>query len=272
MRALGLLLLLCAASIAHAEPLAVANRLRARECPAASSKLTRLKSDSQIEAVVTRWSQGGALAAAIPQGFGAIRFVSLHVSGVRGDAALAAELRQRWCDALTDAEFTRFAAHQRNADYWLVLAGGDATQAMGDTESIRAEVLRHVNDARARKRRCGTRSFPPAPPLRLDALLNRAAATHAGNMAKHRKLQHEGFDGSTPGERARAAGYAWRAVGENIAAGPTTAKSVVRLWLDSPGHCANLMSADYTEMGIAFAVDRQQASGVYWAQTLGRPR
>jgi uncharacterized protein YkwD len=91
-------------------------------------------------------------------------------------------------------------------------------------------------------------------------------------MARHQKLQHQGFDGSTPGERATAAGYAWRAIAENIAAGPTTASEVVQMWLDSPGHCANIMSPSYTELGLAFAEDRETQSGVYWAQEFGRPR
>ncbi|MET0661220.1 MAG: CAP domain-containing protein [Steroidobacteraceae bacterium] len=76
----------------------------------------------------------------------------------------------------------------------------------------------------------------------------------------------------TPAQRATSACFSWRNVGENIAAGPTTAPDVVTLWLKSPGHCANIMSPEFTHMGLAFAEDRKRQSGVYWAQEFGRPR
>ena len=60
------------------------------------------------------------------------------------------------------------------------------------------------------------------------------------------------------------------AIGENIAAGPATAKIVVRGWLESPEHCANLMSQRYTAMGIAYAVNPASKVGIYWAQASAR--
>jgi uncharacterized protein YkwD len=61
-------------------------------------------------------------------------------------------------------------------------------------------------------------------------------------------------------------------VGENLAAGQTTAAQAVQGWLDSPGHCANLMQPGFTQMGLAFAVNLQSPQGIYWAQVLGTPR
>lgn len=42
-------------------------------------------------------------------------------------------------------------------------------------------------------------------------------------------------------------------------------------WLLSPGHCANIMKADYTEMGAAYALKRADNT-IMWTQVLGRPR
>lgn len=56
-------------------------------------------------------------------------------------------------------------------------------------------------------------------------------------------------------KRASRAGYRWRAIAENIAAGQMNAAVAVQGWLNSRGHCANLMSPVYTEMGAAFAVN-----------------
>ena len=275
MRAIGLIAALlsftCVVDVAYADPLAFANRLRARDCGTRTAA-PPLKHDPHIAAVAQRWSQGGRLERSIPRSYGGAEFVSLRVSGVRNDEMLTSALRAQFCDSLTQPKFTRFGFHRERDEYWIVLASTASTLPSGDASAVRTEVLRLVNETRRTQRRCGMRSYNPVPPLELNTQLNRAAETHARGMARHQKLQHEGFDGSTPGERATAAGYAWRAIAENIAAGPTTASEVVQMWLDSPGHCANIMSPSYTELGLAFAEDRETQSGVYWAQEFGRSR
>jgi uncharacterized protein YkwD len=91
-------------------------------------------------------------------------------------------------------------------------------------------------------------------------------------MASTGRFAHAGADGSTPGQRVERAGYRAARVGENIAAGPTSAAEVVEGWLASPGHCANLMDARFTEMGLAYAVDSRSAAGIYWTQVFATPR
>jgi len=133
-------------------------------------------------------------------------------------------------------------------------------------------VLELVNEARAAARRCGFKRHDAAPPLARSALLERAALAHARDMAARSELDHAGSDGSTPGVRATRAGYIWRAVGENIAYGQRTAEQVVASWLSSPGHCANLMDADFTEMGVASAVAPGGKATIYWVQLFAAPR
>ena len=48
--------------------------------------------------------------------------------------------------------------------------------------------------------------------------------------------------------------------------------AVVQGWLNSPGHCANMMSPGFTEMGVAFVVDRKSEAGIYWTQVLATPQ
>ncbi|MCI0433531.1 MAG: CAP domain-containing protein, partial [Gemmatimonadetes bacterium] len=84
-------------------------------------------------------------------------------------------------------------------------------------------------------------------------------------------LGHAGRDGSTPAERATRAGYRWRFVGENVAAGQPTPEAVVAEWLGSPRHCANLMDSDYTEMGVAYVTETESEKGIYWVQMFGTP-
>lgn len=91
-------------------------------------------------------------------------------------------------------------------------------------------------------------------------------------MAKYSFMAHEGRDGSTPAQRVTREGYRWTAVGENVAAGPETAEDVMAGWLASPVHCANIMSARYSEMGVAFVVNGEDDFGVYWTLSLAAPR
>lgn len=92
-------------------------------------------------------------------------------------------------------------------------------------------------------------------------------------MAEHRHFSHKGKDGHRVAERALQAGYRWRRIGENIAAGQDTPEEVVAGWLSSPGHRANIMNSGVTEMGAAYAINRARATGrVYWTQVFAAPR
>ena len=76
----------------------------------------------------------------------------------------------------------------------------------------------------------------------------------------------------SPGALKLRAGYRYRAMGENIAGGQTRPEDAVTGWIDSPGHCANLMNPAFTEMGVAVAVNRKSRMGVYWTLEFGTPR
>lgn len=124
-------------------------------------------------------------------------------------------------------------------------------------------------EARAQARRCGRETYDAAEPLEWNEQLGEAAAVHSRDMARSRRLSHVGSRGETLTDRIRATGYRPRAWGENVAAGQPDAGSVVASWLDSPGHCANIMNPDYSQFGAAVA---RGSDGVrYWTLVLAAP-
>lgn len=213
-----------------------------------------------------------ALAAAEKQGYRATRMFHADFDGYRTAADVVKALSKFYCAALTEPKFTDIGLSRRGSTWLVVMAARMDFPQLADRRAVAAQVLQLTNEARGRARRCGDRSFAPAPPLRTNAQLEQAAAQHAGDMAQHEYLEHRGRDGSTPAQRISRAGYDWRSVGENIAAGQGSAQDVVDDWLSSPGHCANLMSPDFAEMGVAYAVNMASRPAVYWAQEFGKPR
>jgi uncharacterized protein YkwD len=106
-------------------------------------------------------------------------------------------------------------------------------------------------------------------PLVPNAALLRAARGHSQDMANNEYFDHQSRDGRSPADRARAAGYGSRFVGENIAAGRSTAEGTVEQWLDSPGHCLNMLSPEYHELGVGHESSSARSLGDYWTQLFG---
>lgn len=138
---------------------------------------------------------------------------------------------------------------------------------------FQAEAMRLLNARRAAGASCGARGrFAAAPALRWNSPLTAAAYRHSSDMARRDFFSHTGSDGSTLGSRVTAAGYAWSGVAENIAAGQRSVRSVVDGWMASPGHCANIMSATYRDVGLACVRNAGSRYGTYWTLDLARPR
>lgn len=133
------------------------------------------------------------------------------------------------------------------------------------------QVLHLVNDVRTSPLTCGGERMPAVGTVRIDQRLNRAADDFARQMATRNFFDHDSPDGSGPGDRIDAAGYNWRTYGENIAAGFTDAASVVQGWIDSPGHCKNMMNPSFTHLGLGFAYDVTSTYGSYWVQDFASP-
>lgn len=123
-------------------------------------------------------------------------------------------------------------------------------------------LLKLVNEARRKGVQCGDVWHPPVPPLAWNVQLEAAAVLHSADMYQKKYFSHIESDGSTANTRIEKAGYIWMAYGENIGMGYRTEAEVVEAWLKSPGHCKNIMSPNYKEMGVGRVGD-------YWTQDFG---
>jgi uncharacterized protein YkwD len=150
--------------------------------------------------------------------------------------------------------------------------GADTPDDGTDTPALDAEqqqLLDLVNNARAQGQDCGIMGvFPPAAAVVWNTQAEQAAQRHSDDMANNDFFDHTGSDGTTVGDRLTATGYQWQTVGENIAAGFFSAEAVVQAWIDSDGHCANLMNANFRDMGIAKTERSGTGFTVYWTQVL----
>src|SRR5687767_4820477 len=135
--------------------------------------------------------------------------------------------------------------------------GGDTT--INDSSVNESTLLALVNNVRKTGCTCGSTVMPAVAPVTWNNLLEKAALLHSADMNKNNYFSHTGLDGSSPGVRLTRVGYNWMAYGENIAKGYTSEQAVMNGWLQSEGHCKNIMSAHVKEMGVG-------RDGNYWTQ------
>jgi uncharacterized protein YkwD len=88
------------------------------------------------------------------------------------------------------------------------------------------------------------------PPLRIDPSLTVAAEARMREMADGEWWGHQAPDG-TPPFAFIPVDYDYAFAAENLAAGFETAGLLVQAWMESPGHRANIMGAQYADCGIA---------------------
>jgi uncharacterized protein YkwD len=102
--------------------------------------------------------------------------------------------------------------------------------------------------------------------LEHDEVLAAAARQHAQRMRNLGFFDHrDPFDHTRPHQRVRAAGrWSWALIAENLAAGQLTPDEVLRGWLDSPGHRANVELPELTHHGVAIVLGGRMRS--YTAQ------
>lgn len=151
-----------------------------------------------------------------------------------------------------------------------VVQGGQ-NRRRGNT-AIETQIINLVN---ARRAEAGL------PPLRINLNLNAAAALHTTDMVGISNLygpttgmQHTLYGTARPqlSDRLDAVGYdTWTtsfAYGENIAYGYSNAASVMNAWMNSSGHRANILSTNYTDIGVGVGTD--SAGRLFFTQVFGR--
>jgi uncharacterized protein YkwD len=258
------------ASTTRADVVSVVDSLREGGCGGTLPALAPLRHNPALDRTAQQWASGFSLSTASDRsGYGAKSMSGLHMKGP--DSSLVQLLRRSRCAAVSSEALHDIGVYRRGPDVWLVVASAYTAPAVSQ-ESVPARALQLINNVRARGTRCGDRLFAPAPPVRLSSTLTGVASGHAVDMAEHEYFEHEDLAGQSPAERVRAVGYREKLVGENIAYGPESVDEVVQGWLDSPGHCENVMDARFAEMGIAYAAGEGARRGPYWVQVFAAPR
>lgn len=132
------------------------------------------------------------------------------------------------------------------------------------------EVLDLVNQRRAEGADCGSRgSFDAAPALTAHLDLRCAARLHSQDMAQRGYFDHRNPEGESPFARVNKTDFKGNRVGENIAAGQRSPEEVMRGWMKSDGHCANIMEPRYRYLGVGYAEDSDSKYQQYWTQNFG---
>jgi uncharacterized protein YkwD len=271
---------LAASLSARADPISALQLLREGGCGGILPPARPLRHITSLDRAAEQWANGRSLGSAAQlSGYESESTAGLHIKGP--ESATLQLIKKSDCRTVTNPAFRDVGLYQRGAESWLVLGSvyvapasakvaPASTPAQAPVQATRA--LQLVNEVRARGARCGDRSFGPAPPVRLSQTLGGVAFGHADDMAKHNYFEHEDLTGRSPADRVRAVGYQEKLVGENIAYGPKSAEEVVQGWLDSPGHCENIMDPRFAEMGIAYAAGQASRRGLFWVQLLVAPK
>ena len=97
--------------------------------------------------------------------------------------------------------------------------------------------------------------------LTLDETLCGYARVKSQDMHDQGYFSHTSPTYGSPFDMMRAFGVSYRTAGENIAMGYATPAAVVEAWMNSEGHRANILSANYTTLGVGYVAD-----GGYWTQ------
>jgi len=270
----GIALATAAAGAGAADLYDTINAIRAgqSECHFAQ-KLAPLARNAALELAAQALSRGVGMPEALKDAaYRATTSFSIRISGDGIADKAGALIARQYCQQVSKIELAEIGVYQEERNAWIVLAMPFALQVALGNDDAGQRVLELVNQARAQARNCGKKPFKAAKPVKWNALLAEISLRHAADMAKNSYFSHTGLDGSTPAARVTRNGYKYRATGENIAAGQTTPEEAVAGWIKSPPHCENLMNAVFTEMGVAYSVNRASEMGVYWAQTFGTPR
>ncbi len=123
-------------------------------------------------------------------------------------------------------------------------------------------MLQLINDVRTKGCTCGSTVMPPVARLEWNDKLAKAAYLHSADMNSNNYFSHTSQDGRNPGTRISAQGFNWSSYGENIARGQANEAAVMNSWLNSEGHCKNIMNARFKYVGAGM-------QNKYWTQVFG---
>jgi uncharacterized YkwD family protein/spore coat assembly protein SafA len=127
-------------------------------------------------------------------------------------------------------------------------------------KNFEGQVVQLVNQERARN---------GLSPLTHNWELSRVARYKSMDMRDRGYFSHTSPTYGSPFTMMKNFGINYRAAGENIASGQTTPQAVVQAWMNSPGHRANILSTNYTQIGVGYVAGGSGRH--YWTQMFIRP-
>ncbi len=128
----------------------------------------------------------------------------------------------------------------------------DQEQPSASISAVEQEILKLTN---AERQKAGL------APLAIDENLMKSARAKSKDMAQNRYFSHTSPTYGSPFDQMATFGVKYRSAAENIAYGQRSAEEVVRAWMDSPGHRQNILTGNFTHIGIGY-----DANGHYWTQ------
>ncbi len=117
------------------------------------------------------------------------------------------------------------------------------------------KVIELVNAARAKE---------GLSPLTKDTTLTNLSNIRSKETAT--LFSHQRPDGTSWSMVLKQNNVSYTAAAENIAAGQNTPEAVVKEWMDSPSHRANIMNSEYNKIGVSCYVDQNAPYRYYWEQ------
>jgi len=127
-------------------------------------------------------------------------------------------------------------------------------------QTFEDEVIRLVNAERTSR---------GLPALTKNWQLSRVARYKSQDMILKGYFSHNSPTYGSPFDMMESFGLKFSSAAENIAYGQRTPAEVVKAWMNSPGHRANILSNSYTQTGVGAA---KKADGtLYWTQMFMRP-
>lgn len=188
--------------------------------------------------------------------------LAVHAAGGESSVEAAAVLEKQLDYHLIDGTWRSPEEHYP-AIGWVEVAGTWTAPEAAPLEDLRrayaARVLELVNAERKKEK---------LRPLKPDERAGKAAEAHAEDMARRQFFAHETPEGTGPGPRIEKAGckqYGWA---ENIAVAQKTPAEVVKSWMDSAPHRANILHPELTHLGVGLTRGkfRDQEAALYWVQ------
>jgi len=124
-----------------------------------------------------------------------------------------------------------------------------------DIKNLETEVVKLINSERTKTGRAV---------LTENSNLSNAARLKSEDFVNNKYFSHESPTYGSPFNMLSSLGITYTAAAENIASGQRSAEEVMKYWMNSPGHRANILSSSYNQIGVGVA--RDQNGNLYWTQ------